>query len=702
MPFVDSARQAADANRKALGFFPKSVFFEFAHRELLLIATIQSGEEPTYAGHLLFDCRFPKAHVLQILAHPQFRRHRIAQMLLESLKDWLTLAGFISIHARVAQDLTDANAFWERQGFYVQSLAPGGRSSGRTILVRCFELPSPQLIAASGLSLSHPLGVAPRVLQQRAMYLLDLNVFFDLGPRRQRNPQVIELFRADRAGQISLAMSSEFKEEMNRTATAGRTDPMLDYARVFPVFELLGHEASENLLSELAGIVFPNNAGWPSLNPQQRSDLKHIATAIQHQLTGLITSDEAILAAAYEIGARYRVEILSPSALRLTEKLLVRERDFQLDKTSNIQITQTEAKDYAEIGQFLSGVGVSAGEIQSTWMSKWDRAVSPPGLVARVSTKVVAYLHFAPRSVVFDSHLAVDGSSPYAKSATEVLLQQMLASGSSRGVAVFTLRLPRHQAAAREVAWNLGFRDFSHDSDLAKVTVRQVVTVQNWPHCRRRLMEVAGLQLPETLPDFSSIDQQLPITTSNGVRIYLSLDALESLMGPALFCVAGRAAVLTPIRRQFSDELFGHSRQMSLLAHSKARVHSERHYLSAKRTLKKFSRGALILFYETGKQRGAAGVVAVARVRRVYTKVEANLDDADFAKSVLDQETLHEIGVSKVKTVTVFDNLLPFEKVVPLSKLRELGCGKASDLISTTTLTSSQALAIVREGFSDA
>jgi GNAT superfamily N-acetyltransferase len=120
LPFVGAAVAAADAHRDALGFFPAKMFEESARRECLLIAIDISEPTPQYAGHLLFDCRFPKAHVLQMLASPALRRKGIARTLLDRLKQLLTQQGFISIRARVAEDLADANQFWTKQGFYIQ------------------------------------------------------------------------------------------------------------------------------------------------------------------------------------------------------------------------------------------------------------------------------------------------------------------------------------------------------------------------------------------------------------------------------------------------------------------------------------------------------------------------------------------------------------------------------------------------------
>lgn len=122
--FLPNVTAAADANRIELGFFPVSVYSEFARRGQLYVAL--DVERRTYVGHLLFDCRHPRATVLQMYISPARRGTGVASALLQQLVDSLTASGFLGIYARVAEDLTAANAFWAKQHFYVQRTTPGG------------------------------------------------------------------------------------------------------------------------------------------------------------------------------------------------------------------------------------------------------------------------------------------------------------------------------------------------------------------------------------------------------------------------------------------------------------------------------------------------------------------------------------------------------------------------------------------------
>lgn len=136
---VDIARES-DAHRTEFGFVPHTVFREHALREGLyvLVKRCDSGDE--YVGHLLFNAKHPRAKVLQIFALPSSRGEGVASRLVGHLKKVLAGHGFSSIYARVAEDLVASNRFWEKQGFYVQSMVLGGKRLGEKYLFDAFKL----------------------------------------------------------------------------------------------------------------------------------------------------------------------------------------------------------------------------------------------------------------------------------------------------------------------------------------------------------------------------------------------------------------------------------------------------------------------------------------------------------------------------------------------------------------------------------
>jgi GNAT superfamily N-acetyltransferase len=700
-PFVEQVVIAADQNKNALGFFAASVFQEFARSEQLYVVTETNREKTTYAGHLMFKCSRSKASVLQMFVDPSCRRYGVAKMLLDGLKSHLTEHGFISISARVAEDLTEANAFWGKQDFYVQRVVLGGTARKRTILVRCHELASPQLFVSSGLSSTNPLGLDVTINPDLPLFLVDLNVLFDLGPRRLRNDDAIDLFRAERMGLCRLAISTELSAELQRTATPGRTDPMQAYARIFPAFSLMTTDEGKDLLVHLASLVFPSKEVG-QLSENDKSDLCHLATAIQHRLAGFITNDAAILEAATKIKEQFDIQVVSPTTFTQSNSETTFGDAYDTLSSQTLELMPITDADGPAVQALLKRFNLSGSAIASNWA-----AVDSGGRVfARYGVwsgdRLLGYLTWpcwTPGDIAI-AHIAIDESAAHSLDATRILLTNFLEQMTVAGTVQARIEFPPHQVHVREVASGLGFGGTSNQSSLSKIILGRIVTRGNWDQCKKTLISASRLKLPDVPPVFRHINQQVQILTPDGNRVHVSLDYLETLLAPALFCLPGRQAVITPVRRDFSEHLLKHLPQKSLLPQSKVALYQEKHYLSGSRTLKRFKPGALILFYESLRHRGLGAVIAIARVKQAYAKSQEALKTSDLDPSVLDAKSLEKIGRSNMRTVTVFDNVICLPHPVPLTTLERIGCGRATDLITTHAITDDQLQVILLEGLS--
>jgi hypothetical protein len=141
-----------------------------------------------------------------------------------------------------------------------------------------------------------------------------------------------------------------------------------------------------------------------------------------------------------------------------------------------------------------------------------------------------------------------------------------------------------------------------------------------------------------------------------------------------------------------------HSPQQELLPHSKSALANEKHYIGGPNILKHCVAGSLILFYVSSRNKGDGAVVAMARIRQAYLR-PGGIQTQDLDPSVLNRESLAEVGASKSKTVVVFDNLLLFAKQVPILKLRQIGCGKSNQLMTTRPVSDSQLVDILAEAW---
>lgn len=699
--FVEATTEAADSDKESLGFFPAPVFEEFARKDQLFVAIAHLGAQREYAGHLLFNANYPTAHVRQIFVLGRHRGQGLGTLLLDELKRHLTELQFISIRARVREDLHAANAFWERHCFYTQRLAPGGSARKKLIVERSHELSTPQLFASSGINQSNPFGLRFASPNETPLYLLDLNVLFDLGRRRNRREDVIAVFRAERMQACQLAISSEIDTELARTASPGKTDPMLDLTSILPKFDRPSGAEAAQLERELAALVFPQRHTAGTLMPNDLSDLRHLATAIFHGLHGLITSDGSVLAAAVALRERFGIDVLSPAAFTLDNEVRASAGTHGTAPESVLIIEELQPNDEDEIRALLTGLDVGRGAQAAEWgaVNGNDRACHRYAI--RVDSRLVGYLVWpnSLRGAPIDARLAIDERSQMAADVARLVLSYLTEQVASTGVAKIRLRFPARQAVVREVAAEIGFARSSDGRDeLQKLILNGIVTPNNWIDYRDALLSASDVRLPHEVPEFRSVDQQIAIHGADGNRVHLSLLTLESRLAPALFCLPGRAATLTPLRRTYAEHLLGHVPQGSLLPQARARLFSQRHFINGAQARSAFTRGGLIAFYESGKGQGLAAVVALARVVHSYQREEAALKGEDFTPSVLDSDQLSSIGTSAVRTVTAFDNLQLLPRPVPLPVLRELGCGTPTQLLTSRRLTDKQLQGILLEG----
>lgn len=699
--FLDVVAQAADSDRDALGFFPRGVYGDYCRKGQLFVAQESGSNGEVYAGHLLFDLRFPKAHVRQIYVPKTHRGRNIGQKLLTAIKSMLTDSQFISIHARVAEDLRDANKFWEAQGFYAQRVEVGGSSRNRMIVVRVHELDTPQLFASSGISAADPLGLDSVEGGGKPLYLLDLNVLFDLGPRRPRHELAMSVFRAERMQACSLAVSSEIETELNRTAYDCKSDPMLSFAGTLAKFSPPPAGEWARLMPMLATLVFPERHASGSLSDSDTSDLMHLATAIHHGLPGLITSDTRILDRAPELRQQFGVDAISPELFQVRPAHAVAPVAHEAHSTDVIEVQAASSAHTAAIRRLLTALGIDTATQVNEWAATDPGSSACMRYVALLNGGVAGYVVVPARirDIEIRIHVAVDELQQNAHEIAQSLLRHVLGIMGSGEVGRIRLSCPPRQASLREVAATFGYvASTSVSNDLQKIVVKSRLTERNWAASRDSLATVGKLRLPDIPPAFRHIDQQISVIRPDSQKVLVSLFKLESLLAPMLLCLPGREGVMVPIRKQFEEHLLADSPQDTFLPRGKAQLAPLRHYLSDKKTMKNFVRGDLLFFYESVKNKGAGAVIAVGRVLRAYLRDESAMQTGDLAPSVLDSSRLSSIGVSKTKTITVFDNVLRLPRPVPLHELKGLGCGEAHQLITSQRLSSEQVQAILDKG----
>lgn len=699
VPFIQAVNEASDSHKELLGFLPKSLFDEYARRDDLFVLTAWDNSDLKYAGHLLFDRRHPRATVRQLFVANEFRGRKCARLLVEHLVSMLTREGFTSIYARVGEDMKEANERWGALGFNVQRTELGGVTTGRTIVVRVRELESPQLFPTRVIDPADPLGIIRTPTTEVPLFLLDLNVLFDLSPQRRRHEEAVLLFKAERADFCKLAISDELLDELARSAISGRPDSMMDLARTFSTFPVSKAKSGDTVFDDLHRLVFPNKTA-EALLANDVSDLRHLLTVIENGLSGLVTNDQASLRASAAIEGRFHIQVISPKAFIPQEPISAASTAFETS-TASLAVTPLGQSDEAEVRILLAKLKVSAAAVASGWLSQLSgRQLLTSYVIRRNGQDLLAYMTWPAlkQDRVVTIRAAVDETNALSREAAHGVVMHCM-NLKIDGPTTLKLITPGNQVFINDAARAVGFCGMPGSKDLTKLALGRVITKATWDQCRSDLAVIAKLKIDGRIPNFRRIDQQIGYITPSGDSGFETLERMETLLTPTLFCLPGRPAVITPIRHEFAPRLLGHSPQESLLPLPAANLFRERHYLSGSSNFQQLKRGTLILFYESNHPRSRGELVAIARVRRSYLKEASALDESDLGQSVLTPETIPAIGSATLKTVTVFDNLFRLPVPISLDRLQDLGCGKPTDLIRTRPINDTQLQSILAEAF---
>jgi GNAT superfamily N-acetyltransferase len=701
-PFLADVAKASDANSAALGFFAASIFHEHAAKELLLIAVSDSDQ---YCGHLLFDRRFPRASVLQVFAAPSARRSGVASMLIRHLTDQLTSLNYLSIRARVAEDLVEANEFWGRNGFVVARKVAGGATTGRTILVRILELDSPQLFPKSAVARNgqDTLGLSAPERNENSTFLVDLNVMFDLAHARAHTSNAVGLFLASHSGDVKLVLSEEMHRELARTAS-GKPDVMFAMIRAIPQVLLPPQRELSRLEPLLAALVFPEKAYPNGLSANDRSDVRHLATA-HFRMHGFITRDGRVLAAAAQLERQFGIRVLSPSDFTIGVNLDSSRFEWEVGETPSLSMQATSPGEFQEVIEFLCESANLPQSTASSWLPRGPLDTTTSAQTIRSDGQIVGYVRTCrvnPGSEQRDVLAALDESSKLAKPVGQIILRQVLDAEGERGAKLLKMRALAGQSTLREVARAYGFREVD-DSDpriWVKLALPLVVTRENWGQTRAEILRLTSMGLPPIAPKWGDGRELVELQAPSGERRFVTLDRLESLMSPAIFAVPGRPAVLVPIRERYSRALLNIGPQRTMGPQSEALSLTERMYVSGGKTLPHYSRGSLIFFYESGAK-GAQAVVCVARIVDTFLLREDEISDQALRRSVLRVTDLNKIGKSRDKAACVFESVLPLRRPVPLSGLVTMGIS-AARLVTANALTQQQIAELIRQGNANA
>jgi len=656
-----------------------------------------------YVGHLLFGGTFPHAKIFQLYVTEPYRGRRVAALLIRTLESELEKNGFLTISAAVAADLP-ANGIWEKLGFPVFYKRKGGASRGRVINVRIKDLNTPHLFRTDQASDISDLSIASRYVTPIPVYVLDLNVFWDVIRNRPRADYARQVIGAALDNFIRIVVSAEFLNELRRNTRIGESDPALEFALQLPGLPMPPESTIAEITAELAALVFPTKP-LLALTEQDRSDLLHLTTAIHHRASGFLTSDDTIVNCRGEILAKHGLEVIHirefATTLNVQKREIVPVRVRVSGETLKMWEIISHERDF--FISFLDAIGTDEPERQ-TILSEIASSHHIKRVAVASEEDVVCLAYWDSRGVLQGKctiTLLSNEEHPACETALDSMLSRLASELSAASPVVLELDINPGSALARKTALLHGFKPASNSvaHRLNKICIGRPIYQENFAKLVTTIKQCTGLSLPMSLPEFSSHRQLISLKHPDGAQRNVELAELERLFSPVIFVIPNRTGVIVPIQRVYAEQLFGTSDQMTFIPGKEAVLFSERVYFSSSRNLHTLVEGAILLFYESGGNAGASAVIATARCLGSQVVEKQQLPQTILRRGVIENDQLNELTANEKIAVTRFDNVMVLPHTVRLPSLRALGCVDGSNLITARRITDEQTAAIFREAY---
>lgn len=702
LPHLTEIRALGDSEKEALGFLPEAAYRDAIMQRRLQAMFARVDGASCLAGFILFSGVFPNARIQQIVVNPDHRRSGVASALVGALVSHLESRGYIAITAAVASDLPVAQAFYESRGFVARRVRGGGQARQRSIVLRSRELETanfftlmtpptvPGQVAAN-------LGLRSRSAFEAPLYVIDLNVLFDLTKQRARAPIANRLFGAGLAHQVRLAVAPEFIVELERTSQDITNDATLNLARQLPRLPTFRKEDADQLSVDIHKLVFVDTNHPQAGTRQALSDARHLAEAALTRASGYITSDTALLNAREDLLALIGVDVAGlDEFMELLPSAEPSQEHAQLQGTK----CETRATTVSEAKAYLTSQNIdetlSAGYLPSaaTLQRVSTRGIFEDGEIVAVS------IYRAPASVDAPARMLVHVRPDHLACETfaEHLLDEAIRESCHSGPVTIELKTIPGQSVVNRTAKLRGFLPAVNSDILIKVALGRPLTPTSWTSIARQTRRRTGLALPEASPSATAVQAGLAVRGADGSNITVQPAALEAALAPTLIAWPGRDGVIVPIAKSFADDLLGTADQFALFGRPNAAFVGLRTYFNSPRSAQMMRSGVPILFYESERTGGRGAVVAAARIVDATVLPKERVSDDLLRRGVV--EDLTSLTASSDVLATSFDSLIRFPNPVSLSTLRQLGAVGSSNLQTTTALPNTLLAAILDRGWS--
>jgi GNAT superfamily N-acetyltransferase len=701
---LTAIRALADTEKEALGFLPEAAYRDAIMQKRLRAMLARENGTLRVAGFILFSGVFPNARIQAVAVSPEHRCSGVASALVGALVSHLESRGYIAITAAVASDLPAAQAFYESRGFIARRVRDGGQARQRTIVLRSRELDTANFStlmappAVSGQTAVN-LGLRPRSAFEAPLYVIDLNVLFDLTKQRARSATANRLFGAGLAHLVRLAVAPEFIVELERTSKDASNDTTLKLARQLPKLPAFPKEDVDPLAAAIHKTVFVDTNHTQAGTRQALSDARHLAEAALIRASGYITSDNALLNARDDLLTLIGVDIAG-----LEEFVELLPSDEPNREHGQLKGTKCETKTATagDAKAYLAAQSVSDALIAEYLPSAAALQRASLHGIFEDAEMVAVGIYRTPASVDAPARMLVHVRPDHVACETfaEHLLDEAIRESCHSGPVTIELRAIPGQSTVNRAAKLRGFLPAANSDVLIKVALGRPLTPNTWTSIARQTRRRTGLALPDTLPDAGAVQSGLAVRGPDGSTITVQLAALEAALAPTLIAWPGRDGVIVPIAKSFADDLLGTADQLYMFGRPNAAFVGLRTYFNSPRTAPMMRAGVPILFYESKRSGGRGAIVAGGRIVDATIVPKEQVSDELLRRAVV--EDLDPLTTSSDVLATSFDSLIRFPNPVTLDTLRQLGAAGASNLQTTTALPNPQLAAILDRGWSGA
>lgn len=330
--YLSDVIDLGDANSATLGFFPREAFKKYAERKNILVAF---DNKETFLGYLLYRTAGRKVIIVHLCIQEEYRGQGIAAKLVKRLCQ--QTQDYLGIGLRCRRDYA-ASDVWPRLGFTARFDEEGRSKDGSTLTFWWIDHHKDDLFSQ----------VEPNRPEENLDVAIDANIFYDLNFEDDPDSRESQALVADWIQpHVNLHLTEEIHNEIDRLESEEEREDKRRTSRDYefvesPVDKFKQAEESlysfEPLLEKLSD----------PLDPQDESDIRHLARVIGAGFLFFITRDEPLLEVADEIYERYGVTILRPADLITRLSQLYGEVHSQPRRLAGTRIEIQSTRQYQE------------------------------------------------------------------------------------------------------------------------------------------------------------------------------------------------------------------------------------------------------------------------------------------------------------------------------------------------------------------